>query len=468
MFAGYLNLDHLFHINSNSSILSRNVTQEVAQLTQLTQAFLAFFVELSAIIGIFFVLVCIEPFGALTVITFLLISTFLFYKITKSKLSSWGNERLESLGLMYKNLSHGLNGVKEIKILGKEKYFINEFKKPNSIFFNTQTKVNTIAQVPRFYLELIAISGLAILTFVMLLKGIQLNLIITTLGVFMASAFRMIPSANRIMASLQQIKYTEPSVDLIYNELKHIPEYKNKQNNILSIDFIDKIIIKELNFFFTEERNIINNISFEIKKGQTIGIIGESGSGKSTLADLILGLLSPVSGEILVDNNNININLRAWQDKIGYVSQSIYLIDDTLKRNIAFGVEDSDVNLDLLYNAINSSNLLDFIKNLPEGLDTIVGERGVKLSGGQRQRIGIARAIYNNPEILILDEATSSLDIQTELKVMESINSLKGKKTIIIIAHRLSTIENCDYIIQVGNGKILKTGTPRELLSITN
>ena len=467
LFTGYLNSNYLFHLNSNSTILSSNVTHEVAQLTQLTQALLAFFVEFSVVFGIFSVIVYVEPIGALTVSFFLLISTVLFYKFTKKKLGYWGIRRQENLGLMYKNLAQGLSGIKDVKILGKEEHFKNEFKKPNSIFFQTQTKVNTLAQVPRYYLELVAVIGLAVLTFVMLIKGNKSNLIIPTLGVFMASAFRMIPSVNRIMAALQQIKFSEPAIDLIYKEFNLLDKnikLTTELNKLNKLNFEKEIDIKNIHFGFNKEKKIIKNISFKIKKGQTIGIIGESGSGKSTLADIILGLLTPDEGEIEIDGTNISSNLRIWQNEIGYVSQSIYLIDDTLKRNIAFGFEDNDIDYELLWKAIDSSNLTEYINSLPDGLETYVGERGVRLSGGQRQRIGIARAIYNNPEILILDEATSSLDIKTEKVVMESINNMKGKKTIIIIAHRLSTIENCDFIIRVDKGKILAIGKPEDIL----
>jgi ABC-type multidrug transport system fused ATPase/permease subunit len=271
------------------------------------------------------------------------------------------------------------------------------------------------------------------------------------------------------MGSIQNIRFAEPVVTLLYNELNlsDVRENKNLIKSDAIFSFKSEIIFENLSFTYPgKNTKALKDFSFKISRGQTIGIVGQSGSGKSTLADIILGLFIPESGKILVDGLDIGNNLNTWQSLIGYVPQSIYLIDDSLKNNIALGVNENDIDEELILKSIISSQLLEFVKSLPEGLNTNMGDRGVKLSGGQRQRIGIARAIYNNPDILILDEATSALDSFTEAGVMESIYELNGERTILIIAHRLSTLKHCDKILELKNGKILKIGLPADFIKL--
>jgi ABC-type multidrug transport system fused ATPase/permease subunit len=269
----------------------------------------------------------------------------------------------------------------------------------------------------------------------------------------------MIPSVNRILSSLQIIRSSMPSIDNLYLEFTKIENTRNELNinkgNETAFNFENRVEIRNVNYnYLNVDKTTLKNINIIINKGDFIGIIGPSGSGKSTFIDIILGLLNPSSGEIFIDNFNIKTNIRYWQKLIGYVPQNIYLIDDTIKANIAFGLNDEDISDYLLNKCIKSAQLHEFIMSLENGINTIVGERGARLSGGQRQRIGIARALYHNPEILILDEATSSLDNDTENRIMDDINQLKGNKTIILIAHRLSTLNNCDKIIKIINGEL--------------
>jgi ABC-type multidrug transport system fused ATPase/permease subunit len=276
----------------------------------------------------------------------------------------------------------------------------------------------------------------------------------------------MIPSAIKILNAVQNIRYNEISINIIHEDLKL--EVPDKINSTQVISKFDVLEVKLLNYSYPNTSNLaLNNISFKIQNGQSLGIVGKSGSGKSTLVDILLGLLTPTKGEIVIDNENIHeslSNLRSWQNGIGYVPQSIYLTDDTLRKNIAFGLSDEKIDENAIIEAIKNAQLEDFIKNLPEGLETQVGERGVRLSGGQRQRIGIARALYHNPSVLVLDEATSALDNSTEKAVMECIEYLKNK-TIIIVAHRLSTVKNCDFIIRLDNGEIIEAGIPEIILA---
>jgi ABC-type bacteriocin/lantibiotic exporter with double-glycine peptidase domain len=295
----------------------------------------------------------------------------------------------------------------------------------------------------------------------------SLVIIISTVAVFITAAFRMIPSLNRIMSSTQNIKYANSVVNALYNELKNL-NYHIKNTDLQINQTLDfkKITITNISFQYINNKNFgLKDISITIEKGELIGIIGESGSGKSTFVDILMGLLIIQKGEILINNkNNLYDNLSLWRSNIGYVPQNIYLIDESIKRNIAFGIPDSEICPEKLLNALKLSQLDGFISNLHNGVETMVGDRGVKLSGGQRQRIGIARALYNNPTILILDEATSALDINTENEVMESINSLRGQLTMIIIAHRLTTVKKCDIIYQFRKGEIINKGKPEDIL----
>ena len=293
------------------------------------------------------------------------------------------------------------------------------------------------------------------------------NSIIPVVGVFGAAAFRIIPSINRILGSLQRLRFDLPLVNIIHKELTEtikIDKIVAIKNNL---DFNDVIKIDKVNFSY-ESRPllVLSNISANISIGSQVGFVGESGSGKTTLVDIILGLLRPSDGFIKVDGTDIQKNLSNWQKNIGYVPQDIYLSDDTLRNNIAYGLNSNEIDEKSLKEATKVANLDKFVKNLPDGLNTMLGEHGVRISGGQRQRVGIARALYSNPNILILDEATSSLDINIEKEIMKEISKLKGKKTVIIIAHRLSSVSQCDKLFKLEKGKIIKEGSYEEVISL--
>jgi len=458
MYEGYLNLPYEFHLNRNSSHLARNVQSEVELFTGLTQAVIFLVSELSVIVGLAFLLISIEPIGALFLIVFLGSLGYSFHKISKKYLKKWGEKRQYYSGEIRKNIMQGFGGIKDVKIFGKEAYFLNQFNHDNIIYTSVQAKYSTIYQAPRLYLELLAIIGLSGLLFVMNLSGKSIQTTIPSLGIFVASAFRMIPSINRIIASFQTFSFSKTVINLLTNEFNLFKKDKYLISGSEKFYFEKRIEIQSLTFLYKGTNiNVLNDISLTIEKGETIGIIGESGSGKSTLVDILLGLLDFNNGEILIDSISFNSVKKNWQKEIGYVPQSIFLLDDTIKKNIAFGINENDIDYNRVNQAIKLAELEDFVNNQPNGIESNVGERGVKLSGGQRQRIGIARALYNNPEILILDEATSALDNETEKNIMSSIYKLKGGKTIIIIAHRLSTLSNCDFVYKIINGQAIKT-----------
>jgi ABC-type multidrug transport system fused ATPase/permease subunit len=459
LYSGYMYMPYVNHLERNSAILIRNIQNEVSIFTSLTQSIIFLSSEISVIGGVIILLVSLEPTGALLVWAFLTLAIILYYTISKKYISVWGIRRQEYTGVISQNLMQGLGGIKDIKLIGKEDYFLNEFKDKNEFLSNINSKINTTDQLPRLYLEFVAVASLSGLLIIMVISNKPVNHIIPVLGIFVAAAFRMIPSINKIMFSSQRIIYSMPVLDLLYNEFKMFSELTFKKSTASSpIFFNNHISIKSLNFkYHASQIQTLTNINFEIKKGESIGIIGESGAGKSTLVDILLGLLSPDSGGISVDNIPItDNNLRDWQLNLAYVPQTIYLTDDTLRKNIALGIGDDEINDVILNNAIKGAQLTDFVNSLENGLETKVGERGVRLSGGQRQRIGIARALYRNTEVLVFDEATSALDNQTEKEVMDAINNLKNTKTLIIIAHRLSTISKCDRVIKLSKGQIVE------------
>jgi len=338
--------------------------------------------------------------------------------------------------------------------LGKTNYYEDEFSNSNYFKAKLNTFQATLSQIPRFYLELISIFGLVSFIMLLLLQGRDTTSLFTTLGVFVAATFRMIPSLNRILGSSQQLKYCLPSVDTIYNEITMFIEVIDPINLNRNFKFQSEIYFNKVTYCYTRGDIILKSIDFKIKKGQIVGVIGESGSGKSTFVDLLIGLNKPTSGEIVIDGvSGFQLN-QSWRNNIGYVSQSIYLTDDSIEANIAFAIPKSKINKGRIREVLKQVQLEKFINKLEFGVETKVGERGVQLSGGQRQRIGIARALYHDPDILILDEATSALDQQTEIDLMKSIDNLKKDKTIVIIAHRLSTIKNCDLVYEIKDNKM--------------
>ncbi len=450
----YINKPYKFFMNENSSKVIKNTINECLNLSSITVATSVILTELFVIIGLSTLLIYYKPFAALTVIFTLIFLSLSFYLLTRSKLLNWGKLREKFDNERIKQIITGFGGIKEIKILNREDQFLDSYQEQNAGLANVSTFYMFLAQLPRLWLEFFAVFGLLLLILILTLQGFEVESIVTVLAIFAAAGFRMMPSANRILNSLQVIRYLNPTIDIVYNELVTNKEsnLEMKENNI--IDFKNSIMFKNISYSDNDKsERILKNISFSINKGETIGIVGESGSGKSTLINLFLGLLQPNEGRILVDGESIDSASRSWQKLIGFVPQSIYLMDDTIKKNIAFGIPETEIDNQIIQQVIDLSMLNNLISE-NRGLDTLVGERGVRLSGGQLQRIGIARSLYHNPAILVLDEATNALDEDTETMVMASVNKLKGKKTIIIISHRMNTLKNCDKIIKINNGKI--------------
>jgi ABC-type multidrug transport system fused ATPase/permease subunit len=361
-------------------------------------------------------------------------------------------------------LQQGLGGAKDVKLLGRELDFLNQYQTHNVSSARISEHRATLQALPRLWLELLAVTGLAALVLIMVEQGKPLDSLLPTIGLFAAAAFRLMPSINRVMAALQSVRFSGTVIDTIDDELRLV-DGQRCQGSTTALPLNVALTLDNIVFQYpSAEKPSLGGVSLSIPKGTSVGFIGGSGAGKSTLVDIILGLLSPDSGTVAVDGVDIADNLRGWQNQIGYVPQAIFLTDDTLRRNIAFGLANEQIDESAVNRALELAQLEQFVKDLPLGLDTIVGERGIRLSGGQRQRIGIARALYHDPAVLVLDEATSSLDTTTESGVMDAVRALRGDKTLLIVAHRLSTVESCDQLYRFENGKIVQQGSPAEVL----
>jgi ABC-type multidrug transport system fused ATPase/permease subunit len=365
--------------------------------------------------------------------------------------------------MILQHLQQGFGGVKDVKVLGREEFFVEQYSE-HLVGTAIVSRRFLIAQaLPRFGLEILTIMGLAVLVATMVGSGKDLASILPVLGLFGAAAFRLLPAVNRLITSLQTINSNRPLVDDLYRDLS-LPNPAIRSRSI-GRKFHDVIDIHDVSFRYeSSPTEALSDVSLRVKRGEAVGLVGPSGSGKSTLVDVLLGLLEPQSGRVVVDGQDIRFDLRWWQDQIGYVPQSIFLTDDTLRRNVAFGLPKNEIDDDAVRAAIRSAQLEDFVSTLTVGLETVVGERGVRLSGGQRQRIGIARALYHNPGVLVLDEATSSLDTETEHGVMQAVQALQGEKTVIIVAHRLSTVEYCDRLYRLENARIVDEGSFRDVI----
>jgi ABC-type multidrug transport system fused ATPase/permease subunit len=380
----------------------------------------------------------------------------LFFKVIKKKIRTQGEIVRKNRQGQTRWLMQSFGGIKETKIAQTEGYFLKKFDNEYESFAKNHCSYQTLAYLPKPAMETVVIGALLFVVMIKLLRGVDSVYFVSTMSVFAVAAYRLLPSFNRISGYLGRIMFDKASVDAIYKDLKTVEELEKNAGEIdeTDINFSKEIVVDNLSFKYPlSEKNVLENVSLTLPKNKSVAFIGPSGAGKTTLADIILGLLYQQNGSIKVDGVSIPENSKCWKRKLGYIPQTIFLTDDTITNNIAYGVDEKDIDEKRVLEVIEEAQLKDFIDTLPDGINTEIGERGVRLSGGQRQRIGIARALYHDPEILVLDEATSALDTETETAVMDAIDSLSGKKTLLIIAHRLTTIENCDIVYEIKDGK---------------
>ena len=375
----------------------------------------------------------------------------------RKRTKRYGAENLDLNGKLIQYVKQAFEGIKEIKILNTESFFLGEYNKTFERQANITMKYRLLNSLPKYIIETVCIAGIMIYMITIILSGRGIASIVPQLAVFAVSAFRLLPYVNSIYVYSNAVMFYRVAVDTIYDELS--ADDKEKRLNITAgviepMAFENMIEVKDVSFSYQSDRRILEGVGFSIKKGDSVAFIGPSGQGKTTMADLVLGLLVPDCGYILVDGKDIFENNRGWHSLIGYIPQFIYLSDDSIRRNVAYGIQDAEIDDNRVWKALEEAQLKDFVMSLSDRLGTFVGERGMRLSGGQRQRIGIARALYRNPSFLVFDEATSALDNDTEREVMEAVNSLHGTKTMLIIAHRLSTIEKCDHVYEIKDTKV--------------
>jgi ATP-binding cassette, subfamily B, bacterial PglK len=468
LFATYLRQPYSFHLLRNSAELINNVLGEVSQFSQTClMSGLNVLTEMLIVVGISLLLLAVAPLGALAVAAVFGIPVWAFHRFTEGHLLRWGKARQQHEQLRMQHLQQGLGGVKELLLFGREANCLEQYERHNTGVSGAVSRHQLLQQLPRLGLELLAVCALAGLVIVMLASGRPIESVLPILGLFAAAAFRLLPSANRVLTAMQNIRYALPAVKVIHDELLLSPTAAPAAATSTGDMQLQRVLtLQDVSFRYPGRADAaLQNISLRIARGSCVGFIGGSGAGKSTLVDVILGLQTPTSGSVRADDADIQQDLRGWQALICYVPQAIFLTDDTLRRNVAFGLADTEIKEDAVMRAIRAAQLEDFVASLPEGLETVVGERGVRLSGGQLQRIGIARALYHDPAVLVLDEATSSLDTTTERGVMAAVRTLRGSKTLIIVAHRLSTVEHCDWLYRLEAGQIVDGGEPPQVLA---
>ncbi len=454
----YMKEPYTFHLNKNIAELQRSLQEDTAKFMQV----ILYSLELVAELAVCFVLVVYLLFVSksitIIVLGLLVVCVGSFLLLTRKYSRRLGQDNQGYQGRIFQWMNQALGGIKEIKILEREEFFTEEYRRYYEKFARGLRIARTISILPKYAVEAVAISGLLVGIIVKVLFGeADMTYYISQLTVFAVAAFRLMPSVGRINEHATNMLYALPSVDLVYHDLVEIEDYIEKQDSERKEDWnLHKSIdVKNVTYYYPDtEEPVIDDASLSIKKGQTVAFIGASGAGKTTMVDIILGLLTPQKGVVMADHINVHEKPKTFHAQIGYIPQVIYLSDDTIRNNIAFGIKKENINEQAVLQAMEKAQLTEFVESLPHGLDTIVGDRGVRLSGGQRQRIGIARALYHDPEILVLDEATSALDNDTEAAVMEAVENLQGTKTMIIIAHRLTTIRNVDVIYEVGDGKV--------------
>lgn len=463
MMNSYLSQNYLFHISRNVAELQRNVTEDVNGFYTVVLNSLQLIAEVSVCVVLVIYLMCTDIMTTIVVAALIVIFAIVFGVIYKKVLVKKGLENRKISIKLSKWILQSFAGIKEIKVMNKEKYFLDNYDKTYKRFTVLQRQQTMLSFISRPTMETMCICGL-LLTLVVKVTWYDedISTFIPSLSVFAIAAFRMLPSFNRISGYMSTIMFSRNAVDVLYEDLQEIAKLRKSDDDdtVIGSEILQLnkgIDLKGVSFKYPNvDKWVLKDLDMHIEPNTSIALIGASGAGKTTLADVILGILEPQQGKICVNDRDIKEIMGKWHKSLGYIPQTIYLMDDTIRANIAFGVDIDEIDEEAMQRAICEAQLEQFVKGLPDGLNTMIGDRGVKLSGGQRQRIGIARALYQNPKVLILDEATSALDNETEKEVMEAIDGLHGKRTLIVIAHRLTTIKNCDIIYEVGEGKIQK------------
>ena len=465
MMKNFIRRDYEFFLSADTAVIQRSITSDVNNMYALIQALLTLVSEAIVFLGIALTLILKDPLMAAIITVLLVITLFVIKIFIKPVMKKAGEENQEYYSGLFKHISETVMGIKEIKVSGREKQFVEDYKECGKGYVGAVQKYTVINNIPRLIIEVVCMAGVVLYFLYLYLYGGDAAKSIGTLSMFALGLTRLMPCANRINNQLNNIAYFEPFFMGVTDNLQD--EIQSGKTDISSLEppteklpATKEITMTDITFHYANTRgvNILEHANLTIPIGTSVGIVGTTGAGKSTIVDILLGLLKAQEGEICVDGVNIfeNGNYRKWLKNVGYIPQSIFMLDDTIRRNVAFGIREEEIDDDRVWEALKEAQLDEFVKTLPDGINTGIGERGLQISGGQRQRIGIARALYDDPEVLVMDEATSALDNETEKAIVDSINRLQGSKTMIIIAHRLQTIEKCDAVYRVENKQVIK------------
>ena len=466
MMINFMERPYEYYLNADTSVIQRSITSDVNNMYGLILALLQLFSEAIVFVCLVLVSLATDVWMTVTVTLLLVVVLAIIKGILKPIMKKAGEENQDYYSGLYKWIDQSVMGIKEIKVANKENYFINEYAKCGAGYVSAVQRYNLYNATPRLLIETVAIAGMILYMMFQILQGTAVSEIVPQVAALAVAAMRLIPCANRINNQLTSISYFEPffmgvsdnlQEEITDESINYDENAYTQQAKVDKLEIKEKIELKDIVYKYPNtEVLIFDHTDMEIPVGKSVGIVGTSGAGKTTVVDILLGLLRLQSGEILADGVEVREHYQSWLKNIGYIPQSIFMIDSTIRKNVAFGYADEDIDDEKVWRALKEAQLDEFVRGLPEGLDTSIGERGIRISGGQRQRIGIARALFEDPEVLVLDEATSALDNETEAAIMDSINRLHGKKTLIIIAHRLQTIEKCDMVYRVEKGKVAR------------
>ena len=464
----FLNRPYEDYLGADIPTVFRLTDSDIPNAFQLVLVMIQMVTEIVVAVSLCIVLVVVSPVMCLFIVTIFLGMTLIITKILKPRLNRIGHKNQSIQSRIAKWRIQCIYGLKDVKVLHREEFFVRNYYESGAIGANVARNYAVFNNLPRLLIETIFMASMFLFIMLYIMQGRDITVLIPQLTAFAMAAIRVMPGTNRINTYLSEIAYSQPCLDYLYDNLNENMKKdvngsvtgltKEKKAGLPELDLQDKIVLDHITYAYPNtEKNIFTDAHMEVKKGQSVGIMGPSGAGKSTIVDILLGLLHVQSGNITCDGVNIFDNYPSWLSHIGYIPQSIYLIDESIRDNIAFGIDADKIDDKRIWEVLEEAQLKEFVEELPEGLDTTIGDRGVRISGGQRQRLGIARALYHNPEILVFDEATSALDSDTEKAVMDAINSFHGRKTMVIIAHRLNTIAKCDVVYKVEDEKITET-----------
>jgi len=465
LFETYLRQPYEFHLQHSSSVLVRNVQEySAAVVSNGVSPTLTILTDVVTGVGLLGVLLFVQPMSTVVLLGMFGLSGYLILLVSQTRTRRWGAERVKHRGVIMGMLLAGLGGIKEIQLFGRESQVIDTHRSSLHRATRVFYMFNLLQNIPRAAFEVVAVGGVSVLIVASTVSGQNLEEATVVIALVGVVAFRMFPTVNRVIQSIQLVTFGSVALKGAVDGLS-LPIQAAAQPKMSSSEVFDEVEINELQYMYPGTQKLVANIGyFRLGRGESVGIVGESGSGKSTLVDLLIGILTPSTGSITVNGNNIAEDLRYWQDRIGYVPQHVYLMDTTVRRNVAFGLREKEINEAEVEKALRLANLWEFVQTLPKGLDTEVGERGVRLSGGQRQRLGIARALYGNPEVIVLDEATSALDSETEREIVESLREITNDRTLVVVAHRTSTLAYCSRLIRLENGRIVQDGTYEDVI----